>query len=216
MMIAQLTASADPFYWYLTRDMAVAAYFTLTLTLLFGLAISLARMTGERVVWHIQELHYTFATLAGILLAGHMITLLFDTYIPFSLANLLLPLSQPTSTFTVDLGVFGFYSLLALLLSSWLKKRMPYTVWRAIHYVSFVLFILVTVHGWLTGSDSVTTWMRSLYFGCTLAVGALTAARIFISPQLHKRNLSRAIPASLAVALIIGGIGTIAMFIVAQ
>jgi sulfoxide reductase heme-binding subunit YedZ len=216
MIIAQLTATSDPFYWYLTRDMAVAAYFTLTLTLLFGLAISLARVTGERVVWYIQDLHYTFATLAGILMAGHMLTLLFDTFISFSIANLLLPLSQPISTLSVDLGVLSFYGMLTLLLSSWLKKRMTYTAWRAIHYVSFALFLLVTVHGWLTGSDSVTAWMRSLYFGSTLAVGALIAARIFISPLLHKRNPLKAIPMSLVIALIIGGIGTLAMFIIAR
>src|ERR1700692_922699 len=85
MIIAQITTSSSPFLWYLTRDMAIAAYFTLTLTVLFGLAISLARVTGERVMWHIQDLHYTFATLTGVLMAGHMLTLLFDAYLPFSI-----------------------------------------------------------------------------------------------------------------------------------
>ncbi len=216
MIIAQIATSSSPFLWYLTRDMALAAYLTLTLTVLFGLAISLARVTGERVIWHIQELHYTFATLTVVLMAGHMITLVLDTYLPFSLANLFLPLSQPISPFTVDLGVLGFYGMLTLLLSSWLKKRMTYSVWRAIHYVSFATFILVTVHGWLTGSDSATTWMRSLYFGCTIAVAALMAARIFISPLPHKGNPPRAIPVSLVIALMIGVIGTSMMFIVVQ
>ena len=98
MIIAQLATSSSPFYWYLTRDMAIAAYFTLTLAVLFGLAISLARVTGERVVWHIQDLHYTFATLTAILMAGHMITLLLDTYLPFSLANSALA-TQPTDQY---------------------------------------------------------------------------------------------------------------------
>ncbi len=216
MIIAQLTTTSDPFYWYLTRDMAIAAYFTLTLSVLFGLAISLSRVTGERVMWHIQDLHYTFATLTGILMAGHMTTLLLDTYLPFSIGNLLLPLSQPTSTLTVDLGVLGFYGMLALLLSSWFKKRLTYTVWRTIHYVSFATFILVTVHGWLTGTDSATIWMRSLYFGCTLAVGALIGARIFISPHPQKGQAPRAIPVSLLVALVIGMLATSVMAIVMQ
>ncbi len=215
MVIAQFTSySASPFYWYLTRDMAVTAYITLTLSVLFGLSISLARVTGERVMWHIQDLHYTFATLTGILMVGHMTTLLLDSYISFSIGNLLLPLSQPLDTFTVDLGVVAFYSMVALLLSSWFKKRMTYSVWRIIHYVSFVTFILVTIHGWLTGSDSVTTWMQSLYFGCTLAVGSLIAARIFLSPKPQKGNPPKVIPVSLVIALVIGVIASIAMFIV--
>lgn len=216
MITAQITTTSSPFYWYLTRDMAIAAYLTLTLSVLFGLAISLSRVTGERVMWHIQDLHYTFATLTGVLMLGHMLTLVLDTYISFSIANILLPLNQPSgvNAFTVDLGVISFYGMLALLLSSWLKKRLVYTVWRAIHYVSFGTFILVTIHGWLTGSDSVTTWMISLYFGCTLAVGALIAARIFISPQPQKGKAPKAIPLSLIAAIIIGVIGTLAMFIV--
>jgi len=80
--------------------------------------------------------------------------------------------------------------------------------------LSFGTFILVTIHGWLTGSDSVTTWMISLYFGCTLAVGALIAARIFISPQPQKGKAPRAIPVPLIAAILIGVLGTIAMFIV--
>jgi predicted ferric reductase len=165
-------------------------------------------------MWHIQDLHSTFATLTGVLMVGHMFTLMFDAYMPFSLKNLLLPLSQPTSTLTVDLGVMSFYGMLALLLSSWFKKRFPYSVWRALHYVSFATFILVTLHGWLTGSDSATPWMPSLYFGSVLSVGVLTAARLFISPQPQKGNLPRAIPMSLVLALILGVIGAIAMFIV--
>jgi len=216
MIIAQLASTTNPFYWYLTRDMGIAAYLTLTLSVLFGLTISLARVTGERVVWHIQDLHATFATLTGILMVGHMLTLLLDSYIPFSLGNLLLPLSQPTSTFTVDLGVVSFYGMLTLLLSSWFRKRLTYSVWRAIHYVSFGTFLLVTVHGWLTGSDSVTPWMPGLYFGCTLAVGALLAARLFISPQPQKGNPPRVIPMSLVIALIIGIIGMLALFFVSN
>src|SRR5450432_1175457 len=188
MIIAQITTTSNPFYWYLTRDMAIAAYITLTLSVLFGLAISLSRVTGERVMWHIQDLHYTFATLTGVLMVGHMLTLMLDSYLPFSITNLLIPFAQPkgVTALTVDLGVISFYGMAALLLSSWLKKRLVYTVWRAIHYVSFGTFILVTIHGWLTGSDSVTTWMISLYFGCTLAVGALIAARITIHSPFHR------------------------------
>lgn len=214
MIIAQTATSSSPFDWYLTRDMAIAAYLALTLTVLFGLVVSLARVTGERVIWHIQELHSTFATLTGVLIVGHMLTLLLDSYIPFTLTNLLLPLSQPVSTVSVDLGVLSFYGMVTLLLSSWLKQRITYSLWRAIHYVSFATYILVTAHGWLTGSDSVTSWMPSVYFGCSLAVGALVAARIFISPKPHKGTPPQAIPVTLVAAIAIGIVGTIAMLIV--
>ena len=108
MVIAQFVTTVSPFFWYLTRDLAISAYLALTLTVLFGLAISLVRVTGERVIWHIQDLHATFATFTGVLLAGHMLTLMLDAYLPFSLTNLLLPLNQPAHTISVDLGVLSF------------------------------------------------------------------------------------------------------------
>lgn len=207
MVIAHAVTSTDPFYWYLTRDLAIAAYLSLTLTVLFGLAISLARVMGERLQWPIQDLHATFATLTGVLLLGHMLTLMLDAYLPFSLKNLLVPLQQPTHTIPVDLGVLSFYGLLALLVSSWFRKHVPYAVWRLIHYLSFATFCAVTIHGWLTGSDATTTWMQGIYLGSTLAVGSLVVARLFLSPQPQKGHPPKMIPLSLLIALFMGGIG---------
>jgi predicted ferric reductase len=213
--LTHLAARDDPFYWYLTRDLAIAAYLTLTLSVLLGLVVSLARVTGDRVMWQIRELHYTLATLTGVLVAGHMLTLALDPYLPFSVTNLLLPLDQPMSPLTVDLGVLGFYSLVALLLTSWLRKRLTYTQWRAIHYVSFTTFVLVTFHGWLTGSDSREYWMKSIYFGCALAVGSLVATRLFISPQPQRAKRPRTLPLSLLMSLLMGLAGTAVMYMVA-
>lgn len=213
LMLKEASSSSGLVTWYLTRNMAICSYIALTLTVLLGLTITLARNTGERVVWQLQDLHYTLATLTGVLIIGHMATLYFDTFMQFSLGNLLLPLNQPTDTLTVDLGVIGFYGMVTLLLTSWLKKRMSYTIWRIIHYVSFATFVLVTLHGWLTGTDSATSLMISLYFGCTLAVVSVLAPRLFVSPKPHRGNPPQVVPLSLVIPLILGVVGTLTMFL---
>src|SRR5262249_4783350 len=101
-------AAADQtLLWDLTRTTAVAASRALTVSVLLGMLRSIARTSGERLSWVIDELHAFVATLAGVMVAGHLLSLRFDPYIPFSTANLFVPGDQPYSPLAVNIGVFG-------------------------------------------------------------------------------------------------------------
>ena len=58
-------ATTSPTLWYLTRTTAVAAYVTLTLSVMLGLLRSIARASAEHLSWIVDELHAFAATLAG-------------------------------------------------------------------------------------------------------------------------------------------------------
>ena len=79
----------------------------------------------------------------------------------------------------VNLGVFALYSVSVVALSSWLRRFVAHRTWRALHYVSFVAFALVTLHGWLGGSDAGEPWMRGLYFASAASVVFLIFVRLF-------------------------------------
>ncbi len=173
-------AQASPTLWYLTRAMAVSSYVALTLSVLLGTLRAIARKASERLSWVVDELHQFIATLAGVLIVGHLLTLLLDPFLPFSLLNLLLPLDEPYRPTAVVIGVFSFYGMALLLLTSWLRRRLRYSWWRAIHYLSFVTFALVTAHGWLAGGDSGEPWMRAIYAGAASAIAFLILVRFFV------------------------------------
>jgi predicted ferric reductase len=146
-------ADSGPALWYLTRATAVAAYIALTCSVILGMLRTVGRQASERVHWSVDELHQVMAVLAGLLVLAHLLSILFDSYIPFSLGNLLLPFGEPYKEPYTRLGVFAMYALALVLFSSWLRRRISYRAWRAIHYVSFVAFILATTHGFFAGSD---------------------------------------------------------------
>lgn len=171
-------ASASPMMWYLTRTLAVAAYISLTASVLIGALRSVATQARERVSWIVDELHQFVAALATLLVLGHLTTLLLDPYLPFSLNNVLLPLSEPYRPFAVILGILAFYVMVALLLTSWFRSFMPYRMWRIVHYLSFVAFVLVTVHGLLAGSDAGESWMRGIYAGASAGFGFVVLFRV--------------------------------------
>jgi sulfoxide reductase heme-binding subunit YedZ len=169
---------ADPTLWYITRAAGVSAYVLLAVVVDLGILRSLARQLGERVSWVLDEVHQFLALLAAAFVALHLGVLLFDPFITFSLANLLLPIGEPYQSLGVGLGVLGLYALFVILVSSWLRRYISHRLWRGLHYGSFGVFILVTLHGLLSGSDSGLGWLRSIYFAALASMLFLTVMRL--------------------------------------
>jgi methionine sulfoxide reductase heme-binding subunit len=171
-------SGADPTLWYITRAAGVSAYVLLAVVVDLGILRSLARQLGERVSWVLDEVHQFLALLAAAFVALHLGVLLFDPFITFSVANLLLPIGEPYQSLGVSLGVIGLYALIVVLVSSWLRRYVSHRLWRGLHYGSFGVFILVTLHGLLSGSDSGLGWLRSVYFAALASMLFLTVMRL--------------------------------------
>lgn len=56
----------------------------------------------------------------------------------------------------------------------WLKRR-----WRVIHYLNYVVFVLVWIHSWVLGSDVQTTGLRWVWLFYGLTFVASVIGRIF-------------------------------------
>lgn len=183
-LLAQAAAAqADPLLWYLTRTTAVSAYVTLACAVMLGMLRGVARGSGERLSWIVDELHQVLATVFAGLVALHLITLIYDPFLPFSITNILLPVNEPYRPLAVDAGVIALYTLVIVLGSTWIRRFIPYRFWRLLHYASFVTFVLVTLHGLLAGSDTGEPWMRALYAGASAAVGFLVIMRVWTRPR---------------------------------
>jgi len=180
-------ATTSPTLWYLTRTTAVAAYVTLTFSVMLGLLRSIARTSAEHLSWIVDELHAFAATLAGLLVFGHLLTIKLDSFVVFSLRDLLVPGQGPYRPVAVNIGIFALYVMALTLISSWVRRFIPYRFWRAIHYLSFLTFALVTLHGWLAGSDANEPWLRALYVGGAAAVTFLVVVRLFARPKVSKQ-----------------------------
>jgi methionine sulfoxide reductase heme-binding subunit len=175
-------STANPFFWYVTRAAAVSSYLVLTLVVLLGISRSLVRISGSHASWVLDEIHQFLALLVAALVSLHLLSLFLDPLIPFSLLNFALPIAEPYRPLAVDLGVLSLYGLVIVLLSSWLRRYIKHTTWRTLHYISFVVFLLVTLHGVLAGSDSGQPWMIVVYLLASLAVGLMTLIRVLWTP----------------------------------
>jgi predicted ferric reductase len=179
-LLAALNSHTDPSLWFVTRGAAIAAYALLAVSVALGLVRSLARVLAVRASWVLDELHAYTALLAAAFLALHLVSLVLDPAVPFPVVTLLLPFGEPYRAFASVLGVYALYAFAAVLLSSWLRRRLTYRFWRGLHYASYAAFALATLHGVLAGADTTQPWMRAVYEGATAAVVFLFAVRLLL------------------------------------
>ena len=186
MLTLAATTSANPLMWYLTRTTALSAYVVLALLVSLGLLQSIARTSRERLPWVVDALHQFLGLLFGVLVVFHLLTLIADPLIPFSITNILIPRHEPYRPLAVDLGVLALWTMALILASSWLKRHLPYRFWRLLHFLSFATFVLASLHGLLAGSVSGELWMKAIYAGAAAIVGILTLLRLFPAHQENR------------------------------
>ncbi|MBI5030772.1 MAG: ferric reductase-like transmembrane domain-containing protein [Chloroflexi bacterium] len=169
-------------YWYLARTAGVVAYFLLWLSVALGISITnkLSRVWpgGPTAV----DLHQFTSLLALSVTIFHVLILLGDRYANYTMSQLLMPFAggkhQP---FWVGLGQLAFYIMLPVTFSFYARKQLGHKLWRTIHYLSFVIFLFVTLHGIFSGTDTVSPGMLGLYGLTLFSVYFLTVFRVLVS-----------------------------------
>ncbi len=171
-------------YWYLSRASAVVAYLLLWFSVALGLGVTnkMARVWpgGPTAV----DLHQ-FASLLGFAFAlFHALVLLGDRYIDYAIWNIAIPFgSLQYRPLPVGLGQVAFFLLVPVTLSFYARRWMGFRLWRTLHYGSFVVYLFITLHGLLAGTDTTTPWMLGLYIAAGVSVYLLLLYRILTAPK---------------------------------
>jgi hypothetical protein len=88
----------------------------------------------------------------------------------------------------MGLGIVSLYLLLAVWLSTRLRKRIGHRLWRQIHLLAFLVYAGATVHGLGSGSDTKTSWAMAVYGVSVAVVGGLTARRLLVPVARDDRS----------------------------
>ncbi|MEM7324575.1 MAG: ferric reductase-like transmembrane domain-containing protein [Actinomycetota bacterium] len=173
----------DQFWWFVVRSTGLVALVLLAVGVIGGLLLS-TRVLGRqpRPDW-VLDWHRFVGGLTVIFVALHMAALLADSYIEFRVVDLIVPFVSSWRPFAVGLGVLAFHLLLAVEISSLVRRRLSGTVWRRIHYVSLPAFVLSTLHLLLAGEDASNTLVL---LGVGMLVGVI-AVLSFVRFR-HGRN----------------------------
>jgi len=156
--------------WYVARSAGIVAYLLLSTSVVVGVLMSArAKLAWPRFA--VEEVHRFLAILTGVFLALHGIALLADQVVPISLLQLVIPFQTAYRPLGVGLGVTSALLLLAVALSNLVRKRVPYRLWRRIHYATIAVWLTATAHGLLSGTDRQDFWFIALVAVAVCTVG---------------------------------------------
>jgi sulfoxide reductase heme-binding subunit YedZ len=187
-MISALTtlpAAAEataPLTWVLIRSTGVIAIALLTI----GVVVGIVGPAIRRPKWRLGALSiHTAASAAGvILLVGHIIFAIADSYVEISPLAVIIPGLSVWEPLWIGLGVVALDLLALIMVTSMLRSRMPNT-WRRFHLASYPALALAWGHSLTAGTDRASQPM--LLFALTSA--ALVAiAMIFRISRPNSRS----------------------------
>ncbi|HLN62717.1 MAG TPA: ferric reductase-like transmembrane domain-containing protein [Symbiobacteriaceae bacterium] len=171
--------------WYLSRGSGIVAFALLWLSVAIGLMQSCGLLKGLTPAGANIDLHEHASVLALYTTLFHALILIMDNYMGLGVADVLVPFATTYKTTLMALGILGLYTVVAAIVTTYLRSSMSARVWRVIHQTSLVGFLFTIVHAVMMGTDSARPGMVSLYLFCGVSVAVLTVYRIYLS--LHNR-----------------------------
>jgi predicted ferric reductase len=201
--LTQSVAGADPkAFWYLSRGSAFVAYSLLWLSMILGTGVT----NKLSVLWPglppTIEIHQYTSILGLAFGLFHGLVLMGDHFMNFSLAQVLIPFT--TSGYrplAVGIGQVGFYTMLIVTLSFYIRKKIGPKTWRAIHFVSFATFVSVLVHAILAGTDASSMGTQLFYLITSALLLFMILYRILVSRAnaREKKLRLQAVPPRIAI-----------------
>ncbi len=166
-------------YWYMARAGGLVAYVLIWLSTLWGLALS-TKVVKELISPAIAYGLHEFLSIGAIIFTAlHGLVLLGDTYIDFTIFHLLIPFSAPYEPLWTGLGVIAFYLATIITLSFYVRRTISQKVWRWLHYLTFLVYVLALLHGLMAGTDSGRLALQIMYLGSGSSVLFLLYYRLF-------------------------------------
>jgi methionine sulfoxide reductase heme-binding subunit len=179
--LAPVLAAAEgstKLYWYLTRSTGAVALLLLTGSLVLGVADVRRLATPRWPRFLVDSLHRSVSLLAVVFLVLHILTAVLDSFAPISLTAAVVPFDSSYRPLWLGLGAVAFDLMLALIVTSVLRRRIGHAGWRATHWLAYACWPIALLHSLGTGSDVTSAWLLALSIACLALVAAAVLARV--------------------------------------
>jgi len=172
--------------WYLMRSSGVVSLVLLTAVMALGVATVNRWRPGRMPRFVTASLHRSIALLSVVFVGVHVVTAVVDPYALVGVASVFVPFVGAHSAFWVGLGALSLDLIVALIVSSLLRRHVGARLWRGVHWTAYLSWPVALAHGLGMGSDASTIWLQVLAGVCVAVVGAAVAWRLGrAAPEKH-------------------------------
>ncbi len=165
-------------YWYLTRGTGVVSLLLLTVSVALGILNSERYAAPRWPRFAVDRIHRDVSLLVLALIAVHVVTTVLDGFAPIHLLDGLIPFLSPYRPIWLGLGTLAFDVLLAVAITSLLRRRIGFRTWRAVHWAAYASWPVAALHSLGTGTDASSSWLLALTVVCTAVVVGAVVLRI--------------------------------------
>jgi len=169
------TATGPHLFWITSRAAGTAALFLSSIGVCVGLLISGRFVRGRGA--DLRPLHeaLSLATIAALVI--HALSLLGDSYLSPSLADITIPFVSGYKTVWTSLGIIAGWSLILLGPTYYLRQRIGQKRWVKLHRFTALAWIAGVIHSIGEGSDAGSAWFLLLIGSTTIPALVLLAMR---------------------------------------
>ncbi len=184
MAIAVVTSRA---LWYLMRGSGVVSLILLTTSVVLGVTTAARWATTRWPRFVVEGLHKNVSLLAVVFLVVHIATGVIDGFVPLRWVDAVVPFISKYSPWWMGVGAIAFDMLAALIITSVVRVRLGYRVWRATHWLAYACWPVAVLHGLGAGSDNGQPWLQLINLVAVVAVVAAVCWRLALAGG-HPRN----------------------------
>ncbi len=174
--------------WFASRGSGLVAVVLLTSVMCLGMVTSGRRRPEGPSATVVMGLHRSLSLGAEAFLAAHVATAVAETYVSIDLVSALVPFTSGYERIWVGLGTLAVDLLVALVVTSVLRQRIPERLWRAVHVLAFAFWPIAIAHGVALGTADEPV-LRGITLSCAVAGMLALAWRLWAQdPDTHRRQ----------------------------
>jgi predicted ferric reductase len=163
--------------WYLSRATGVVTVVLLTIVVLLGVVTAGRRRPKGESATIVMGLHRWLSLGMLAFLAVHIVTAIIDGYVDISWLAVLIPFTSGYETLLVALGTIGLDLLVVVMVTSYLRHRIPERQWRFVHWTSYAMWVVALVHGFSMGTAD-QPGLRLVTLACGVTGGLFACWRL--------------------------------------
>ncbi len=163
----------DTLLWYTTRGAGAVSLLLLSAVVALGV---LTAVRFEAAGWPrflTAAFHRNLSLTALVFLALHVVTAVTDPFANLGWAVALIPFTSWYRTLWVGLGTIAVELLVAIAVTTLLRRWLGHGAWRAVHWLAYAAWPVAFAHGIGAGTDAGSDWMIAVDF---LSAGAVLTA----------------------------------------
>ena len=164
--------------WFVSRASGLALLTAFSATMVLGVTARLGSAPRRWSRLATGEVHRTLALFSVSFLGLHVATAISDPYVTIGWAATVLPFASPYRTLAIGLGAIAVDLGGAVLITSLVRQRLGYRIWRVVHWLAYLACPVVFLHSITVGNDLRIWGVALVEDGCALAVATAVVARL--------------------------------------